>query len=74
MLVCTLTVSRAAVAAVRMQGGVSISPAAEVLRDEPSDPVRADFLDTTDAEDPLEPPAPVQRPIPGLFAAGLCQA
>lgn len=50
---------------------MSISPAAEVLRDEPADPLRSDFLDAADAEDPLEPPAPVQRPIPGLFAAGM---
>jgi succinate dehydrogenase/fumarate reductase flavoprotein subunit len=49
-------------------GGVAISASAEVLRDEPQD--NPDFMDGGDKDDPLEPLPTVQRPIPGLFAAG----
>jgi hypothetical protein len=50
-------------------GGVRISASCEVQREEPDEPMLPDGTDA-EAADPMEPPPPVQRAIPGLFAAG----
>ncbi len=67
VLLCCVSLCSVATAA----GGVKISPAAEVMRQELDEPLTADGKDP-EAADPMEPIGPVLRAIPGLFAAGKC--